>query len=170
MEILFILKDNFWKFDYIIFGVAIFNFMWCYLRVKKYTNILYNHYNASNKSSADNFSLFLVCLFSFFKFSSGRLDVLSDDLLDSREKMNKIYALYSNVTTIFPLLGMLGTVWALIPMVNTIGTTDTSNFFSALTSTFWGIIAAILFKSLDSTISYKIDDNEKHTDHLIFKE
>ena len=94
----------------------------------------------------------------------------AEDLLDTREKMNKVYALYSNVTTIFPLLGMLGTVWALIPMVNTIGTADTSNFFSALTSTFWGIVAAILFKALDSTVSYKIEDNEKHTEHLIFKE
>lgn len=166
MEILFILKDNFWKFDYIIFGVAIFNFMWCYLRVKKYTNILYNHYNASDKTS----NLPEENLKKLKRHTKNKEKLSADDLLDSREKMNKIYALYSNVTTIFPLLGMLGTVWALIPMVNTIGTTDTSNFFSALTSTFWGIIAAILFKSLDSTISYKIDDNEKHTDHLIFKE
>ena len=84
-----------------------------------------------------------------------------------REKMNKTYALYSNFTTIFPLLGMLGTVWALIPMVNTIGTTDTSNFFSALTSTLWGIIVAILFKVLDSTVSYKIEDNEKRIEFLL---
>ena len=81
--------------------------------------------------------------------------------------MNKTYALYSNFTTIFPLLGMLGTVWALIPMVNTIGTTDTSNFFSALTSTLWGIIVAILFKVLDSTVSYKIEDNEKRIEFLL---
>ena len=34
----------------------------------------------SNKSSADNFFLFLVCFFNFSNFSSGRLDNLSDEL------------------------------------------------------------------------------------------
>jgi biopolymer transport protein ExbB len=166
MEILVILKDNFWKFDYIIFVVAIYNFIWCYLRVRKHADKLYYHYNSSDKLS----NLPEEKLEKLKKHTKNKKKLSAEDLLDSREKMNRIYALYSNVTTIFPLLGMLGTVWALIPMVNTIGTTDTSNFFSALTSTFWGIIAAIVFKALDSTISYKIDDNEKHTEHLLFKD
>lgn len=164
MEILTILLENFWKFDYIIFLVALFN-VFCYLNVRKYTNKLYNHYNSSDKLS----NLPEEGLRNLREITKKEEKLSAEDLLDSREKMNKVYALYSNVTTIFPLLGMLGTVWALIPMVNTIGTTDTSNFFSALTSTLWGIIAAIVFKALDSTISYKIDDNEKHTEHLLFK-
>lgn len=165
MEILVILKDNFWKFDYIIFGAAICNLMF-YLQVRKHANKLYYHYNSSDKLS----NLPEEGLEKLKRNTKNKKKLSAEDLLDSREKMNKVYALYSNITTIFPLLGMLGTVWALIPMVNTIGTTDTSHFFSALTSTFWGIVAAILFKSLDSTISYKIDDNEKHTEHLLFKE
>lgn len=165
MEILVILKDNFWKFDYIIFIIAIYNFLWCYLRARKYADELYYHYNSSDKLS----NLPEENLEKLKRNTKSKKKLSADELLDSREKMNRIYALYANVTTIFPLLGMLGTVWALIPMVNTIGTTDTSNFFSALTSTLWGIIAAIVFKALDSTISYKIDDNEKHTEHLLFK-
>lgn len=165
MEILVILKDNFWKFDYIIFGAVICNVI-CYLQVRKHTDKLYYHYNSSDKLS----NLPEEKLEKLKRITKNKKKLSAEELLDSREKMNKVYALYINVTTIFPLLGMLGTVWALIPMVNTIGTTDTSNFFSALTSTFWGIVAAIIFKALDSTISYKIDDNEKHTEHLLFKE
>lgn len=165
MEILVVLKDNFWKFDYIIFVVAICNFM-CYLRVRKHADKIYDHYNSSDRLS----NLPGGNLEKLKKRTKNEKKLSAKELLDAREKMNKVYALYSNVTTIFPLLGMLGTVWALIPMVNTIGTTDTSNFFSALTSTLWGIIAAIVFKALDSTISYKIDDNEKHTEHLLFKD
>ena len=164
MEILAILLENFWKFDYIIFLAALLN-VFCYLNVRKYTNKLYDHYNSSDKLS----NLTEEGLRNLRENTKKEEKLSAEDLLDSREKMNKVYALYSNVTTIFPLLGMLGTVWALIPMVNTIGTTDTSNFFSALTSTLWGIIAAIVFKALDSTVSYKIEDNEKHTEHLLFK-
>ena len=80
--------------------------------------------------------------------------------------MNKRYALYSNLTTMFPLMGMLGTVVSLIPMVNAIGSETTGLFFSALTSTFWGIVFALIFKLLDASISYKIEDNEKHMEYM----
>lgn len=165
MEILVIFKDNFLKFDWIILVLGIANII-LYFKVKKNADKLYSHYNSSDKLS----NLQEGALEKLKKSTKDKKKLSAEDLLDLREKMNKAYAGYSNFTTMFPLFGMLGTVWALIPMVNTIGTTDTSHFFSALTSTAWGIIAAILFKVLDSTVSYKIEDNEKHTEHLLFKE
>ena len=36
-----------------------------------------------------------------------------------------------------------------------------------MTSTFWGIVAALVFKFLDSFLSYKIEDNEKHMEYLL---
>ena len=36
-----------------------------------------------------------------------------------------------------------------------------NNFYAALTSTFWGLVFAIIFKFLDGVISAKIEDNEK---------
>lgn len=165
MEIFVIFKDNFMKFDWIIIAFAILNLVF-YFRVKINADKLYSHYNASDKLS----NLSEEALKKIKKNTKNRKKLSAEDLLDLREKMNKAYAGYSNFTTLFPLFGMFGTVWALIPMVNTIGTTDTSNFFSALTSTAWGIIAAIGFKILDATVSYKIEDNEKHTEHLLFNE
>lgn len=162
MTILIIFKDNFLKFDWIIVVLAIYNAI-TYWQVKKNTDKLYNHYNSSDKLS----NLPEEALDKLLKNTKNKKKLSAKDLLDSRERMNKAYARYSNVTTMFPLFGMLGTVFALIPMVNTIGAADTSNFFSALTSTLWGIIVAILFKVLDSTVSYKIEDNEKRIEFLL---
>ena len=124
MEIWVILKNNFWKYDWAIFIVAIFNFF-CYLKVREKANKLYYHYNSSDKLS----NLSEEALEKLKKNTKSKKKLSAEDLLDLREKMNQIYSLYSNLTTIFPLLGMLGTVLAFIPMVNDIGTTDTSNFF-----------------------------------------
>lgn len=165
MNIWIILKDNFLKFDWIIIVFALLNLL-LYWRVKKNTDKLYIHYNKTDKLS----NLPTEALERLKKNAKHNKGLSPEELLDLREKMNRDYAGYSNLTTMFPLFGMFGTVWALIPMVNTIGTADTSNFFSALTSTAWGIIAAIIFKALDSTVSYKIEDNEKHIGHLLFKE
>lgn len=70
------------------------------------------------------------------------------------------YTLYVNLTGIFPLLGILGTVISLIGIVgNTSGIEG--SFFAALTSTFWGLVFAILFKVLDGSVSPVLDDGER---------
>lgn len=165
VELIFIFIKNFFEFDWIIFALAILN-MYFYLKVKKNTDRLYYHYNSSDRLS----NLPEKTLEKIKKNTKSKEKLTAEDLLNVREKMNKAYAGFSNFTTMFPLFGMFGTVWAMIPMVNVSGMTESSNFFSALTSTAWGIVAAIIFKALDSTVSYKIEDNEKHTEYLIFKE
>ena len=107
MEILVILKNNFWKFDYIVFAAVIVNLIF-YFQVRKYADKLYCHYNSSDKLS----NLPEEGLEKLKRNTESEKKLSAEDLLDTREKMNKVYALYSNVTTIFPLIGMLGTVWA----------------------------------------------------------
>jgi chemotaxis protein MotA len=41
------------------------------------------------------------------------------------------------------------------------------NFFSALTSTFWGLVFAIVFKLLDGFLSSRMDDNDKSVTMLL---
>lgn len=165
MDIIKVFLGNFFRFDFIIF-ILFFSNLKLYFSVKQETDRIYSHFNASDRLT----NLPEEALIKLKKTTSEKKPLSAEELLDGRERMNKSYSMYSNFTTMFPLFGMLGTVWALIPMVNTIGTTDTSNFFSALTSTAWGIIAAIVYKGLDATISYKIEDVEKHVVHLLFKE
>ena len=69
-----------------------------------------------------------------------------NELFSLREHMNSLYAYYTSITSIFPLLGMFGTVVSLIPMVDKMGEQSTGLFFTALTSTFWGILSAIICK------------------------
>lgn len=86
---------------------------------------------------------------------------LSDKKVSAmREAAVGRYTLFVNVTGIFPLLGILGTVISLLGMVGTSQSVE-SGFFAALTSTFWGLIFAITFKFLDSFISPKLDDAER---------
>lgn len=86
-------------------------------------------------------------------------------------KLNKRYTLLSNLIATFPLLGMLGTVKSLIGLAS--GMSDTSNalemsmFFSALTSTAWGIIFAIGFKVGTSGLASKVESCNK--DYEIIK-
>ncbi|MDE6834570.1 MAG: MotA/TolQ/ExbB proton channel family protein, partial [Ruminococcus sp.] len=82
-------------------------------------------------------------------------------LLSKRDRSAGLYSVFVNLTGIFPLLGMLGTITSLLSLVA--DTTDiTGNFYGALTSTFWGLIFAIIFKFVDGVISAKVDDNEKN--------
>lgn len=89
------------------------------------------------------------------------LNILTDNKVSEMcEKAISKYTLYVNITGIFPLLGILGTVIALLGMVG--NTTDINGgFFSALTSTFWGLVFAIIFKFLDGFLSPKLEDAEK---------
>ena len=50
VEILIILKDNFFKFDWIIIVVAIIN-SFLYRKVRSNTNKIYDHFNPSDKLS-----------------------------------------------------------------------------------------------------------------------
>ena len=42
----------------------------------------------------------------------------------------------------------------------TLDTQMQANFFSALTSTLWGLVFAIVFKAIDGYVSGRVEDNE----------
>jgi len=83
------------------------------------------------------------------------------DIVSMRKKSSKLYSVFINLTGIFPLLGILGTVTSLLNLVSD-SHDVTGNFYGALTSTFWGLVFAILFKFLDGFISPMIEENEKN--------
>ena len=89
-------------------------------------------------------------------------------ILDMKKKMWLFYSIFSNMTGIFPLLGILGTVISLLGVVND-SHDITGNFFSALTSTFWGLVFAIIFKALDSIIIPNIEETEKNASRYLDK-
>lgn len=82
------------------------------------------------------------------------------EVVRMRNLMGRLYSVFVNITGIFPLLGILGTVSSLLNLVQDMSDVQGS-FYGALTSTFWGLVFAIAFKLMDGVISAKIEDNEK---------
>lgn len=106
---------------------------------------------------------------------SNRLDrvqaelVLSDkdceQLRNSTSKASMMYSFFANITAVFPLLGILGTV---VSLMNLSGTEDLSaNFSSALLTTFLGLVAAIIFKLMDAGIAPRLERALDESDYLI---
>ena len=69
-------------------------------------------------------------------------------------------ALFVTMISIFPLLGMLGTVIGLLGLDLASGDMDNikNNFFIALTSTAWGIIFSVIFKIAHAWISDDVEE------------
>ncbi|MBP3270765.1 MAG: MotA/TolQ/ExbB proton channel family protein [Ruminococcus sp.] len=87
-----------------------------------------------------------------------------------RKGLNISQSLYNGITSVFPLLGMFGTVKSLLNLPSlTEGDISAvqNSFFTALTSTAWGIIFAVIFKIIGSAIAPGIEDRRKELEREI---
>lgn len=75
-------------------------------------------------------------------------------------QLRTAYSLFTTMISVFPLLGMFGTVWGLLGMGDTGGDMSLmqGNFFGALTSTAWGIIFSIVFKLIHALVRDDLED------------
>lgn len=98
------------------------------------------------------------------------LNVTDEDckrLRDGTAKASTLYAFFGNITAVFPLLGILGTV---VSLMNLSGTDDLSaNFSSALLTTFLGLIFAIAFKLTDAGISSRLERALDEADYIVHR-
>lgn len=156
-SLLSVLGKNFLSFDFIIFLLAGLN-VFVLVKTSIYSKQLYRTLNPYCWIPGGDASLREIQE----KFAKNRETSSETDIILLRRKMNAYYVVYENLTAIFPLLGLLGTVVSLLPMVEDMGEIMTGLFFSALTSTMWGIIFAIVFKTLNGYLSSGIEDNEKN--------
>ena len=157
MSVFQVIAQNLLGFDLIIFVAAALNGV-CYYFARKNANILYRKLNMrvfvpSRRSDPE-------------KVARAIRDVDEEQVVAMRKRSESLYSVFVNVTAIFPLLGILGTVVSLLPMVADMADMQT-NFFAALTSTFWGLVFAILFKLLDGFLSARMEDNDKAVDLLL---
>lgn len=130
-------------------GFNLFVFFWARAKIKNLESIVHPKADRRNGVGVD-------------------LTISDDDsktLQSYSARASAWYALFTNVTAVFPLLGILGTVASLMRLS---GTDDLSeNFSSALVTTFWGLIAAISFKIMDSFITSRLDSALDEADYLI---
>lgn len=156
-SILQVYGQNFLKFDFLIFILAIINFYFLFQSLKRSRSIEHLLYPKGYLPGGwDN----------YHAMKQHYEDVMQlkgeETLIDHRRKMNLYYAVFENITGIFPLMGLLGTVISLIPMVRSVGTIEHGLFFSALTSTFWGIVFAIISKGFNGYVEAQIEEAEKN--------
>ncbi|MDE5583999.1 MAG: MotA/TolQ/ExbB proton channel family protein [Ruminococcus sp.] len=142
---------NFFGFDMIIFLTAVFTAT-MYFFLKRSADRLYK-------------KMHIVVFVPDGDISQKEADeeiseMRETEIVSMRNHTGGLYSVFVNLTGIFPLLGILGTVISLLGLVGDT-TNITGNFYGALTSTFWGLVFAIIFKFLDGIISAKIEDNEK---------
>lgn len=78
----------------------------------------------------------------------------------SHRFLTVVYSLFLTLVSLFPLLGMLGTVASLLTLDLSTGNMAgvRNNFFNALTSTAWGIVFSIIFKVLNACVSDFIEN------------
>jgi len=81
-------------------------------------------------------------------------------LREMRDTTEKYYSMFANLTATFPLMGILGTVISLIPLVQNVENME-QNFFVALTSTLWGIVFAVIFRLLDGVLLPRLEGNNR---------
>lgn len=84
-----------------------------------------------------------------------------------KERETKCYHIFVSITNIFPLMGILGTIISLLRLASFSNDMIMFNFTTALTSTFWGLVCAIIFKAIDGILSPKIAFNEDNFNLLI---
>ncbi|MDE6004350.1 MAG: MotA/TolQ/ExbB proton channel family protein [Oscillospiraceae bacterium] len=146
-----LLKTNIFPYDWIILAVGLINIIILIILIIKTWNLnslLKLNISANEKNP-------YAVIKKFFD-ESGKITKIEK----LRDKENFWYSLFVNVIAIFPLLGMLGTIIALLKLSS--GSENLmQNFYSALTSTFWGMVFAVGFKIIDAFVSAKVEANEK---------
>ena len=151
MSVWQVVLHNLWGFDLVIVLVALGNAL-CFAATRRQANELYRRLHRL---------IFVPSRREHPELLARELSAVDEEeIIQLRHRSESLYAVYVNVTAIFPLLGILGTVLSLLPMVADLSNMQ-MNFFAALTSTLWGLIFAILFKLLDGFLSARMEDNDK---------
>ena len=157
MSVFQVILHNLLGFDLVIFIAAALNAV-CYIYTRRTADALYKRLHLmifvpSRRRDPES-------------VAAAVRDVDEEEVLALRKRAESLYAVFVNVTAVFPLLGILGTVVSLLPMVADLADMQT-NFFAALTSTFWGLVFAIIFKLLDGFLSARMEDNDKSVTLLL---
>lgn len=93
---------------------------------------------------------------SFFKWKQERR---FKKIYAKTTSLKKWHNIFITLISFFPLLGMLGTVVALLRLDLTEANESVkNNFFDALTSTAWGIVFSLIFKAANAFIETEVQD------------
>lgn len=110
------------------------------------------------KSMIDSTQKFLRPISSRKRNIAASIEInaqMLEDIEAKKQGIIKWYTVYANITAIFPLLGILGTVASLVTISGDDDMMD--NLMVALGTTLIGVLCAIVCKAMDAWISAPIE-------------
>ncbi|NLL70046.1 MAG: MotA/TolQ/ExbB proton channel family protein [Epulopiscium sp.] len=153
MNLLTIIAKNLLGYDALILVLAAFNLLYVFPKVSKISRQLEEVLNPT-------ISIPIQELIKNIQ-DPGTKAVDLHACQKWKEKEAFYFNVFVGITTIFPLLGILGTIISLLSLVDFSSQVVMLNFTTALTSTFWGLIWAIVCKSLEGFIASRVAYNEE---------
>ena len=123
--------------------------------------------------ASDRYILFAVAItlgiLIFARIMAKRIKKDKAKIMERKDSMlakrlydwaRRSYTLFVTFISIFPLLGMFGTVCGLLGLDLSAGDMENikNNFFMALTSTAWGIIFSVIFKIVHAFYADDIEE------------
>ena len=110
-ELISVIFMNFWGYDIIIFIAAVFT-AFVFYSARRSSEKLHKKLHLTVYVPDDELSQYEV--------GDEIAELRENDVLSMRNHMGKLYSLFVNMTGIFPLLGILGTVVSLLSLVSDI--------------------------------------------------
>lgn len=153
-----ILIRNLAGYDIVIFIAALVNCI-LFVQITKGLNNIEEHFKQT-KHLQNELLLHRLNLKTNGK-TAEKLHGVLDIFTTSKQKLDQISVFYISLTSIFPLLGILGTVIALLSLSDFSNEIVSVNFSLALTSTFWGILFGALSKFGEGFFTAKLDLYDK---------
>jgi len=153
-----ILIQNLAGYDAIIFIAAIINLI-LFIKIAKDLNIIDGHFKQT-KFLQNELLVYRLNIKSKDN-SKEKLRGVLDEFTIIKQRLDQVSVFYISLTSIFPLLGILGTVVALLNLTDFSKEIVSINFSLALTSTFWGILFGAISKFGEGFFTAKLDLYDK---------
>jgi len=154
-----IIFRNLLGYDLLIVILAAFAGFFVYPRAVKASEALKEHLQPT---------LYIPIDVLLSQFKSNKKEVIDLHRIKGlKDEEAKFVNMLMTIISIFPLMGILGTIIALLGMVNLGSAEVLINFTTALTSTFWGLVFAIAFKGMTTMLLAQNELNAENFELLI---
>ncbi len=152
-----ILFKNLFGYDAFIFIAAAINIV-LFRRILKYLNAIETDFQ--DTKYLQNEWLIKHLADQTHRSAADLKDVLNR-FTKNKQKLDQTGVFYISLTSIFPLLGILGTVVSLLTLTDFSSIVASVSFSKALTSTFWGILFGVISKFGEGFFTAKLELYDK---------
>lgn len=161
MNFIEIIMQNIMGYDALIWVVAIINLV-LYIKIKSNTNEINKELHPKKNIPLSTMLEVYISQNSKGSIDKERIEIKKlDKLFEKEDKAKKFFSIFISITSIFPLMGIAGTVLALLMVQDFSSEIVVNNFSSALTSTLWGVVWGGICKICEGFIEPLLSQNNE---------